>query len=97
MERIILSMLQPREALAKVLEPTQKNAPVLVPLAEACSVVMAEEVVAPAAYPFFSNSSMDGYAVRSSDLKGASADEPVTLDAGREVNFTPVSWTEPVC
>ena len=78
-------MLQPREALRKVLESTQSSAPVLVPLAEACSLVTAEEVVSSAAYPFFSNSSMDGYAVRSSDLKGASADEPVTLPLAGEV------------
>ena len=78
-------MLQPREALGKVLESTQSSASVLAPLAEACSLVTAEEVVSPAAYPFFSNSSMDGYAVRSVDLKGASADEPVILPLAGEV------------
>ena len=78
-------MLQPREALGKVIESTQSSAPVLVPLAEACSLVTAEEVLSPAAYPFFSNSSMDGYAVRSVDLKGASADEPVILPLAGEV------------
>ena len=41
--------------------------------------ILAEEVRSPLALPPWDNSSMDGYAVRSEDVRGASTDAPVSL------------------
>src|SRR3989338_8712289 len=41
--------------------------------------VSSEDLMAPATLPPFDNSAMDGYAVRSSDTVGATAEQPVVL------------------
>jgi molybdopterin molybdotransferase len=48
-------------------------------LAAAEGCVLAEDVTAAVALPSFDNSSMDGYAVRASDVAGASQESPATL------------------
>jgi len=78
-------MLKPQEALKKVLNTARNGRPARVPLTEACFLVAAEQVKAAESYPFFSNSSMDGFAVRSADLKGAAAERPVSLPLAGEV------------
>jgi len=50
-----------------------------VPLSEAHSRVLAEDVVAPTDVPPFSRSTVDGYAVRAADTFGADEDRPVAL------------------
>ncbi len=52
---------------------------VQVPLLEAQGKVLAEDVRAPIDYPPFDRSTVDGYAVRSIDVTGASDVTPVTL------------------
>jgi molybdopterin molybdotransferase len=52
---------------------------VLVPLQDASGRVLAENLVAPNDLPRFNKSAMDGYAVKSADLVGASQFKPVTL------------------
>lgn len=47
--------------------------------------VASADVTSPLDLPPFTNSQMDGYAVRASDLAGASVDEPVALPAGDPV------------
>lgn len=49
------------------------------PLLDAHGCVLGEDVVAGGALPPFDNSSMDGYAVRLTDVAGATADAPVSL------------------
>jgi molybdopterin molybdotransferase len=49
-------------------------------LGELSGRVLAEEVLAPFPQPRFDNSAMDGYAVRSADLVGATRHRPVTLE-----------------
>jgi len=51
----------------------------IVPLPEALGRVLAEAVVSPLALPPWDNSSMDGYAVRAGDVRGATPAAPVTL------------------
>ncbi len=51
-----------------------------VDLFSALGRVLAEDVVAPHDVPPQTNSAMDGYAVRSEDLQGASKENPVSLD-----------------
>lgn len=53
--------------------------PVEVPLREALGLVCAERVAAPFDVPGFPSSAMDGYAVRSADLAGASRGAPAVL------------------
>lgn len=50
------------------------------PLQDALSYVLAEDINARFDLPRFTNSAMDGYAVRSGDLRGASIHSPVQLD-----------------
>ncbi len=49
------------------------------PLEEACGLVLAEDVVSPVDIPFFTNSAMDGYAVRSADLAHPHSETGVEL------------------
>jgi molybdopterin molybdotransferase len=51
----------------------------IVTLREALGRVLAEDVRSPLALPPWDNASMDGYAVRASDVRGATAAEPKTL------------------
>ena len=50
-----------------------------VPLQDALHRVLAEDLIAQEALPRFDKSAMDGYAVRSNDLKGATQSKPVVL------------------
>ncbi len=50
-----------------------------VPLLQAVDMVLAEPLVAPEPSPRYTNSAMDGYAVRFADVETAGADEPVQL------------------
>jgi len=50
-----------------------------VPLIDAVGRVVGRDVRAPADVPPWPNASMDGYAVHASDVRGATADRPVTL------------------
>ncbi len=53
---------------------------------EACvGAALAEDVVSDVTLPPWDNSAMDGYAVRSQDIQGASADAPVDLRVTRQV------------
>lgn len=54
-----------------------------VPLVDARGRILATDARSPGAVPPFANSQMDGYAVRSADVEGASAEHPVTLPVGR--------------
>jgi len=49
------------------------------PLLEALDLVLAEDVTSPIDLPAWDNSAMDGYAVRSADVTGASSERPVAL------------------
>jgi len=50
-----------------------------VPLRDARGLVLAETVAATEAIPPFANTAMDGFAIRSADLDGATPDTPVEL------------------
>ena len=54
-------------------------------LADALGLVLAADVVAPMSLPVFDNSAMDGYAVRTEDVAGASSDNPVTLPVAEDI------------
>jgi molybdopterin molybdotransferase len=73
------------EQLARVLDTAVRPAPVRVAIAEAQGMLCAEEVVAQRALPGFDQAAVDGYAVRSVDLAGASTENPVTLPVVGEI------------
>ncbi len=49
------------------------------PLDDALDGVLAEEIVSPLDVPAYTNSAMDGYAVRGADVRGASETSPIQL------------------
>lgn len=65
--------------------PAVAEAEVL-PLPDACGRVLAEDVTADRDQPPFPRSPLDGYALRSADLAGASPDSPVVLKVLTEVD-----------
>ena len=74
-----VGMLSVEEARERILAAIQPLAPIELPLQEAHGCVIAADAVAQAHLPEFSSSAMDGYAVRSHDVAGASEEDPVTL------------------
>ena len=67
------------EALERILAAAAPLEPEPVPLADAANRVVAAEVRAPIAHPPWTNSAMDGFAVRAADVRGASETRPVSL------------------
>jgi len=59
--------------------------PVTVALTEAQGLALADDVVAPLSLPVFDNSAMDGYAVRTEDTSGATAEHPVVLPVAEDI------------
>jgi molybdopterin molybdotransferase len=67
------------EASERILADVRPLPVVRVPLREALGRVLASDVVAPLSLPPWDNSSMDGYAVRATDVAGARPDAPAVL------------------
>ncbi|HEX7939958.1 MAG TPA: gephyrin-like molybdotransferase Glp [Gemmatimonadaceae bacterium] len=66
-------------ACRMVLADVSPLAPESVALREAAGRVLAEDVLSPLALPPWDNSSMDGYAVRADDVRGATREQPKSL------------------
>jgi molybdopterin molybdotransferase len=67
------------QAQAKILAGVKPLSPALLALDETLGLVLGQPVIVRDSVPPFDNSAMDGYAVRATDLAGASADHPVEL------------------
>ncbi|MBX6395533.1 MAG: molybdopterin molybdotransferase MoeA [Alicyclobacillaceae bacterium] len=80
-----LEMVDVQEARRRCLERVKTLEAVRLPLAEAAGCFVARAPELPEDVPPFDRSVMDGYAVRSEDLAGASADSPVSLLVIEEV------------
>ncbi|WP_133743653.1 molybdotransferase-like divisome protein Glp [Actinorugispora endophytica] len=65
--------------VSDILATVSSPRPIELDLLRAHGSVLAEQVVAEVSLPPFDNSAMDGYAVRSADVAGASTGEPVLL------------------
>ena len=72
-------LLSVEEAREKILSQIGVLAPLQLPLTEAYGCVAAEDLVASRDMPEFASSGMDGFAVRASDVAGASPSSPVEL------------------
>ena len=73
-------MLNADDALGIILDATPRMHGESVPLPRALGRTLASNYTAPQSLPPFDNSSMDGFAVKSSDLRRASAKAPVILN-----------------
>jgi molybdopterin molybdotransferase len=67
------------EVRTTVLDTVQTLSPIELHLQEAYGCVLAADVMAELDIPAFSSSAMDGFAVRASDIKGASPHHPLAL------------------
>jgi molybdopterin molybdotransferase len=72
-------LISVEDALAEILSHVHCLEAEAVPILEAMGRVLAEEIVSDIDIPPFGNSAMDGYAVRSTDVQGASLETPVGL------------------
>ncbi len=72
-------MTTPAEALKLILDRVAPLTPSLKPLSEILGLAVAEELRSAAQVPPFTNSAMDGYALRAGDLDTASPERPVRL------------------
>jgi molybdopterin molybdotransferase len=87
-------MVSVEEAQKLVLDNTNILESVEVSLTEAEGLILAEDITSPVNLPYFTNSAMDGYAVKSRDTKEANENSPVSLKvvgiirAGDYPNFT---------
>ncbi len=78
-------MISISEAIELVLARVRSGTSETVEMAEASGSTLAEDLQAAVDVPGFRNSQMDGFAVRASDLSGASARTPVILEEGKTV------------
>ncbi len=72
-------MITPEEALARISSNVGPLPARTAPLSDAEGCVLSASLAARLDLPSFDNSAMDGYAVRASDLAGASREAPVSL------------------
>ena len=72
-------LLDVSEARRRLLDHFPPLETIQIPLGAAVGRVLAEDIVAPYNFPFFPNSSMDGFAVQAADVVNASPDHPVSL------------------
>jgi molybdopterin molybdotransferase len=73
------------EQLERILAAAVRPAPVRVAISDAHGLRCAEEVVSSRPLPGFDQAAIDGYAVRSVDLAGASLAEPISLPVVGEI------------
>ena len=78
-------MVTIEEARRLVVESRIALPAVRLPIAQAIGSVLAEDSVAAEDVPPFANTAVDGYAVKSSDTDGASADTPIRLSVVGEI------------
>lgn len=74
------TLLSVQEAQQRILTYFSAVSTELVPLDQASQRVLAQDIISPIDLPPFPNSSMDGFAVQSSDVASASLENPVTLE-----------------
>jgi molybdopterin molybdotransferase len=75
----VSSPLAAAEAAECILAETRRQPALRIPLDDALGSILAEDVVSPIDLPAWTNSAMDGYAVRGVDVRGATEKRPVRL------------------
>jgi molybdopterin molybdotransferase len=69
----------------RILDAIRRQPPVRLPLDDALGCILAEPVISPLDIPAWTNSALDGYAVRGEDVRGASAQAPRVLRVVEQV------------
>jgi len=90
----VIALMRLEEAQRRVLEAVEPLPVVESSLEDCLGLFLAERVVAGADIPPFDNSAMDGYAVRSEDIAGASEVTPVRLEVLEDLPAGQVSRGE---
>src|SRR4051812_16093356 len=75
----VIGPISAADAARQILSEIPRQPPLRLPLDDALDGVLAEDVVSPIDIPAWTNSAMDGYAVRAADVRGATAEKPVRL------------------
>lgn len=78
-------LLSPEDYLAEVLATLTPLAATDTPLTQAHGLILAQDVVAALSVPPWTNSGMDGYAVRARDTDSAAPHAPVVLPVAADV------------
>lgn len=78
-ETLSADWLTADEALRRILAAANPLATEMISLDDALGRALAEDLRSPVALPPWKSSAMDGYAVRGDDVRGATADDPVSL------------------
>ena len=78
-------MIDMQEAIDRVLSSTSTIDSTRVPLMDALGYTLSKDITSDINMPPFEKATMDGYAVVGTDVAGASAKTPVTLDVIEEV------------
>jgi molybdopterin molybdotransferase len=73
-------MIPVEEAQRLILENTRVLESIEIALTESEGLVLAEDIISPVNLPYFTNSAMDGYAVKSEDTNDANEAAPVSLN-----------------
>jgi molybdopterin molybdotransferase len=73
------NLLSVAESLARLLQRFTAVESEVIAISETSGRVLAEDVVSGSDLPLFTNSSMDGFAVKAADVAGAAPDRPVKL------------------
>jgi molybdopterin molybdotransferase len=77
--RLVSPPLSAADAARRILDDVRRQPALRIPLDDALGSVLAEDVVSPLDIPAWTNSAMDGYAVRGQDVRGATEARPVRL------------------
>jgi molybdopterin molybdotransferase len=75
----VTAPLSAAEAAQRILDEVRRQPTLRIPLDDALGSVLAEDVVSRLDIPAWTNSAMDGYAARGTDVRGASESQPVRL------------------
>lgn len=78
-------MISVEEHLSRILGSVRRLAPIGLALPDAQGCVLAEDVASEVDLPGFTNSAMDGYAVRAAEVATASAQTPVILPVAGDI------------
>jgi molybdopterin molybdotransferase len=82
---VIDTSLGAADAARRILAEVRPQPALRVPLDDALDSVLAEDVMSPLDLPAWTNSAMDGYATRASDVRGATPERPVRLRVVEEL------------
>ena len=72
-------MISTQEALRLILKNTSPLPSIRRPLHKALGLVLAQNITSPSDYPLYDVSAMDGYGLKTREVQGASASQPVFL------------------